>query len=44
MMYLRDVVLNLLHLNHRPALRSTRHFSANTHDLISLFVRIVIKA
>ncbi len=33
MMYLRDVVLNLLHLNHRPALRSTRHFSANTHDL-----------
>lgn len=33
LMCLRDVLLNLFHLNNRPALRSTRHFAANTHQL-----------
>lgn len=33
LMYFRDVLLNLLHLNNRPPLRSTRYFSANTREL-----------
>lgn len=37
-MYLRDILLNLLHLNNLPALRSVRYFSANTHDLYRLIV------
>lgn len=36
LMYFRDVLLNLLHLNNLPALRTVRHFSANTHDLYRL--------
>lgn len=36
LMYFRDVLLNLLHLNNLPVLRSVRHFAANTHDLYRL--------
>lgn len=38
LMYLRDILLHLLHLNNLPALRSVRYFSANTHDLYRLIV------
>ena len=39
-MYLRDVVLNLLHLKKQPVLRSVRRFSANPQALLRLIQRL----
>jgi len=36
LMYLLDVLINLLHLSNRLLLRSVRHFSANVHELYKL--------
>lgn len=40
LMYLRDVVLNLLHLKKQPVLRSVRRFSANPQALLRLIQRL----
>jgi predicted transposase YbfD/YdcC len=36
LMYFRDVLLNLLHLENIPVLRAIRHFSAHSNDLLAL--------